>query len=410
MRKRGFIIPLLLFAAVFCVTLVYQRYTLAYRESVGLFLLTPDWLSEVFSRPWPLSNFLGSFLVQFYSEPAAGPIIPAAVITVIYLCLDVCLGRFRVSFHRVIALALALAVWCLASGLDSQTFLAAALLFSAALALISLLFARRGVGGGLKWREIVLCGVLVLCASLFVALRPATKAEEEMSKVIVCADAGRWNDVLSVATPSKVSQRPEMMPFALLALNAETRLGEDMFDYPVSGPGDLDMSGAKTALGNLFQSLLFDVLDVPNEAAHQMFQFATNYDHGITHLTLRRLVKYNVEAGLYSLACKYARILRCNLYYRPAADNIIRRYGAMEDSTDSLEVHSSVAAALSEDPAIDMLQLYRGGNRSQAVIDRLFAYLLLRNDLEQFRQLFYTFDWTGRKIPKLYRQALILAQ
>ena len=81
--KKNTIIPLLLFAAVFCVSQFLQPYWLTMLANNGLFLLTPDWLGDVLHGPHPLSELVGSFLVQFYDIPVTGPLIVAAVITVI---------------------------------------------------------------------------------------------------------------------------------------------------------------------------------------------------------------------------------------------------------------------------------------------------------------------------------------
>lgn len=66
--KKRFPISLLLFAGVFCVSQLAQPYTLIQLENQGLFLLTPDWFREVLGGSRPLSELVGSFLVQFYED------------------------------------------------------------------------------------------------------------------------------------------------------------------------------------------------------------------------------------------------------------------------------------------------------------------------------------------------------
>lgn len=414
MMKKSIIIPSVLFAAVFCVTLICQRYTLMSRENIGLFLLTPDWLREVFTHPWALSNFTGAFLMQFYAEPIAGPMIPAAVITVIYLCLNAFLCRCRLPFHRLFAVAMALAAWCLTASISKPSALAAVMLISIGLALLSWIVAlclKRGgdASSSVKWWQIAAAVALIAAASVFTGCRKDIRKNEAMSKVLVKAGRSDWNAVLKTATPDNITDQPVMMPFALLALNGQVKLGESMFHYPVTGVESLDLSNERNAVGNLFQAYLFNILGVPNEAIHQMFQFSTNFDHGMTHLSLRSLIRYNIDLGRFDLAAKYAEILSSNLYYRPQALKIIKKYGGLEPLTDSAEVHSSVAKALTQDSAYDMLQLFKGGNTSPAVMDRLLAILLLERNTEDFLAIFYSYDWKGRKIPVHYQEALLVS-
>ncbi len=414
MMKKSAIIPSVLFATVFCVSLICQRYTLIFREDTGLFLLTPDWLREVFSHPWALSNFTGSFLGQFYAEPVAGPMIPAAIITVIYLCLNSFLKRCRVPFHRLFAVAMALTAWYFTANMSKLSAIAAVMLISLALDLLSrpvlqLFKACEARPDNPGWWQIVAALVLVAGTAALIGIRKDIRDNEEMANVVVNAGEGNWDKVLRTATPEKVMEQPLMMPFALLALNGQVRLSESMFRYPVSGPASLDLSNEKNAIGNLFQAFLFETLGVPNEAIHQFFQFSTNFDHGMTHLSMRSLIRCNINAEQYGMAAKYAAILSHNPYYSHQARRIFKKYRNLAPAGDSTEVSSSTAPAFTHDAAYDMMQLYKGGNTSPAVMDRLLALLLLERNLDDFLTIFYSYDWSGKAIPSHYQEALLIS-
>lgn len=405
--KKGVIIPSVLFVAIFCVTLICQRYTLIFRENVGLFLLTPDWLREVFSHPWALTNFVAGFLSQFYAEPVFGPMIPAALITVIYLCLNACLRRCRVPFHRLIATALAITAWCLTSGLSTPSAMTAIMLISAALALVSLVIRKREKIAP-HWWEIAAALVLIAGAAIFVSVRKNTKDNEAMAKVVINTGKHNWGEVLKVATPEKIAERPVMMPFALLAMNNQVKLTDGMFRYPIYGVESLDLASQSNAIGNIFQAYLFESLGVTNEAIHQMYQFSTNFAHGMTHLSLRNLIRYNIDGGHYMMATKYAEVLQHNLYYRGQAKKIVKKYGGKDDLKDSLEVCSAVAPAITQDAAYDILQIYKGGKNSPVVMDRLLALLLAERNMEDFTSMFYSFNWAGLPVPTHCQEALLM--
>jgi len=313
--KKSIIIPIALFAAVFCETFLCQRYSLIFRENVSLFLLTPDWLREVFSNPMPLSNLVGSFIGQFYGETILGPMIPAGEMTVIYLCLNALLRKFHLPFHNLAAIVLSLTAWILTSSLSTPVAITAILLISLLLwALSGFVPKRESSRPQGKWWEIVAAVVLIAGSAVFVSQRKVTKDEEMTARVIVNADKGKWGEVLKIATPESVFENNLMLPYAMLALNNQVRLSEQMFRYPVTGVDCMDIEREMNATGNLFQSFLFESLGVPNEAIHQMFQFSTNFDHGMTHLSLRRLIRLNVNSGNYKMAVKYAEILKHNLF------------------------------------------------------------------------------------------------
>jgi len=410
MMKKGFIIPSVLFLAVFCVSFFCQRYSLIFREYIGLFLFTPDWLRETFTGSWPLSNFVASFLGQFYAEPVVGPMIPAAVTTVIYLCLSAVLRKCRAPFHRLLALAAALSAWCFTASLSTSVAIAAVLLISVLLWLITLIIPvfRGEAAPNVKVWEFLACGALIVGATLFVVFDKTTRENEELAKVIVSADRYDWAGVLKVATPERAKERPTLMPFAMLALNGQVKLSEAIFRYPVTGIETLDTSNEKNALSDLHQSYLYEIMDVPNEAIHQMFQFSTNFNHGMTHISLRRLIRLNIDAGQYNMAVKYATILRHNLFYRPQCSRIIAKYGSMENLCDSTQVASSSALVLTDDPTSNIMQLVKSGNNSPVVMERLLVYLLLERNLDDFQTLFYSYDWAGKRVPLHYQEALLL--
>lgn len=423
--KKGFLIPAALFAAVFCTSFLCQHYTLIFRENIGLFLLTPDWLKEVFTKPLMLSNFTGSFLGQFYAEPVIGPMIPAAVITIIYLCLNAFLLNIRFKFHCLAATIAALAAWYVTAGLSTPIAMTAIMLIALAMAAISklplLCKRKRGEAADkgsnrngkparpeIRWWEIIAAIVLIAGTAIFAGNRKSIRDNEEMARVVISTGKGAWSEVLKVATPDKVMERPVMMPFAMLALNAQTKLSETMFRYPVTGPESLDLAKEKNAIGNIFQSYLFEALGVPNEAIHQMFQFSTNFNHGMTHLSLCNLIRYNLDAGNYRMAAKYASILSHNLKYHHQAAAIAEKYHNAEDLTDSPEVESQVAPAFSQDAVYDMMQLFKNGHNSPLVVDRILAYFLLERNLEDFATLFYSYDWNGKNVPAHCQEALLL--
>ena len=406
--KKSFLIPLLLFAAVFCVSQFVQPYSLIQLENQGLFLLTPDWFREVLGGSHPVSELVGSFLVQFYDIPVVGAMVVAAIVTALYLCLDCLLRRCRVPFYRPVALAAAAVCWAVTARLDSNLLIVGILLGSAALALLSLLVRKREEKPVGRW-ELPVCAVLILLAAGFVATDSKVRDAERLAKVQVNARRLRWDKVLEAATPEASASDPRLMPFAFLALGETGGLGDRLFKYPVSGPEDFDMEGDNSLTGCLFNSLLSESLGVPNEAVHHIFQYSCHLPHGMSHLSLYQLIRYNVEKGDYTLVRKYAGILKRNPKNFSAARGILRRYASAADVTDTLGHSSATARMVTNNPQYNLAQMGTLGMSSGISINRFLCYQLLHGDLEGFRSSFEALGWQAGTVPVHYQEALLLA-
>ena len=405
--RKSLLIPLLLFMAVFCVSQFVQPYSLIQLENQGLFLLTPDWLREVIAGPHPLAESVGSFLVQFYDIPIVGALIAAAVIVLIYWGVDRVLGRLRLPFHRLVALVAALICWILTAGRDSNLVVVQIMLIAVMAGLLSSFIRRREEKPARLW-EFPAAAVLVLVAAAVVATDTGIRESERLAKVQVNARRLRWDRVLEAATPEASASDPRLMPFAFLALGETGGLGDRLFKYPVSGPEDFDMEGDNSLTGCLFSSLMAESLGVPNEAIHHIFQYSCHLPHGMSHLSLYQLIRYNAVKGDFTMVRKYAGILGRNPKNHVAALRILSRYASSSDVTDTLGHSSASARMVTNNPQYNLAQMSILGLGSGISVNRFLCYQLLTGDIEGFRNSFEALGWEG-PIPVHYQEALLLA-
>ena len=405
--KKSILIPLLLFVAVFCVSQFVQPYSLIQLENQGLFLLAPDWFREVMAGRHPLTELVGSFLVQFYDIPVVGALITAAVIVLIYWAVDRILGRFRLPFHRLVALVAALLCWVFTAGLDSNLPVVQIMLIAVLAGLLSSFIRRREEKPAHRW-ELPVAAALVLIAAAYVATDSGIRDAERLPKVQVNARRLRWDKVLEAATPEASASDPRLMPFAFLALGETGGLGDRLFKYPVSGPEDFDMEGDNSLTGCLYNSLLAESLGVPNEAIHHIFQYSCHLPHGMSHLSLYQLIRYNAVKGDFTMVRKYAGILGRNPKNRVAARGILRRYASSADVKDTLGHSSASARMVTNNPQYNLAQMSLLGLSSVVSVNRFLCYQLLVGDIEGFRNSFETLGWQGT-VPVHYQEALLLA-
>ena len=378
-------------------------------QNCGLFLLTPDWFREVWTGPHPVTETVASFLVQFYDIPVLGAVIAAALITLTYLALDVILRRCRLPFHRLISLLGALTLWLFTARLTSNQVPVTVLLIASGVALLSLILKKKDDRPAPRW-EFPVAVILTLVTAALIGLDARTIRQERLASVEINTQRHRWDKVLQVATPDNSAMDPRLMPYAFLALGEKGKLGDNLFKYPLTGPEDFAMEGDNSLTGCLFNSLLSECLRVPNEAIHQIFQYSAHLPHGMSHLALYQLIKYNLENGNYTLARKYARILRQNPRTRVAAKRVLKTYADAVDVTDTLGHSSALAPVLTKDPQINLALMNAIGKTTGNAGNRFLCYLLLYGDLENFKRAMEALPWPDGKIPVHYQEALLLSE
>lgn len=407
--KTKTLIPAILFLTVFCICQFLQPFTLKDMQNCGLFLLTPDWIREVLTGPHPVSETVASFLVQFYDIPVVGALIVAAVITLTYLALDTVLSRCRLPLHRIVSLLGALALWFFTSHLTSNRIPVMVMLIAAGLALVSLLIRKGRERPAARW-EFPAALVLTLAVAALIATDARTVRQERLAKAEVNAVLHRWDKVLEAATPDNSAKDPRLMPYAFLALGEKDALGDNMFKYPLTSPDDFGMEGENTLVANLFNSLLNECLHVPNEAIHQIFQYSAHLPHGMSHLSLYQLIKYNLESGNYTLARKYAEILSHNIKNRAAAKKVLRTYADAVDAADTTGHSSALSLVMTKDAQINLAQMNSLGMITSNSANRYLCYQLLYGDLENFKRTMEMLSWPDNRIPVNYQEALLLSE
>lgn len=405
----GALIPATLFLAVFCISQFLQRFTLAQMANNGLFLLTPDWFREVLTGAHPVSETVASFLVQFYDMPVAGALIVASVITLTYLALDVLFRRCRLPIHRLLALLGALACWFFTERLASNLIPVMVMLIAAGLALLSLIVRKKDEGPAARW-ELPVALVLTLCVAALIGTDANTTVRERLAKAQYNAGMYRWDKVLEAATPDNAARDPRLRPYAFLALGETGQLGDRMFKYPVMGPEDFGEEGDNSLSGYLFKSLLNECLHIPNEAIHQIFQYSASLPHGMSHLSLYQLIKYNLEAGNYTMARKYAEILRHSPRSSSGARSVLRTYADAVDAVDTVGHSSAYSPVFTKDPMLNLAQMDMIGRSTNHSSNRFLCYLLLYGELENFKRLIEPISWPNGKIPVHYQEALLISE
>lgn len=406
---RRWISPLILFAGAFLATLLLQQYTFVYQEFEGLFLCTPDYFSQAFREPLPLSSILADFLTQFFRLGVSAPLIVAAGVTLVFLLVCSILGRFSLGWDVPAAIC-ACAYWIVVAFAPTAKTGVAVLLILLAVWLLSRLLPRRETKPLKAWIDLPVSALLAAGVFLFLSLNGSIRHWEKTSALRVAVTQADWNRVLEIATPEASAQDPTMMPFAFLALGEKGLLGQTLYNYPVESEADFDLAGIEDSHLTLFyKAFLYETLYCPNEAIHNLAQLATTQRHGQSFLVLRRLLQDNYLIGNYALAEKYCAILSRSTLHK----KYVRYYREqMAQGTpytpDSVEFCKSVPL-ITHNPLYNLTLLQANGIIAPAAVDRTLCTLLLQNDLQRFRALFLQVWDQSRPVPRYYQEALMRA-
>lgn len=402
---KKYLPPLVLFAGVFLSSLLFMRYTLQFQECDGFFAWTPDYFRSVFSHPFPLSRVLTDFQTQFYRLSLFAPFILALETVGVYFLLKGILSRLGWQ-SPLLCMAGAVAVWY-ASALSPTTLpLVAALLCLFPLWIVALFFRRREASLAIP-RDFQLSMVLVAVAVGAVALTPSVRHTEKWDRVKNALVYQKWDALVSKTSPRAVEKDHELMPFVALALGESGELGDQLFTYPVIGENDLDMCDENDYYNSLFyRFLLYQHLNCPNEAIHNLFQLTVLQEHGTSFLVLRQLVQEYYKMGDYSMVDKYCQILdRSSLhgkftrYFRQLVSE-----GEAAPETDTAT--RSTMPVMSRNPLQNLFLLQSQGLQAPTFLDRLLCTLLLQRKLELFAQTLEANADRYQTIPKHYQEAL----
>lgn len=378
---RRTIIPVLLFAAVFCVCWFCQRYTLACQEFNGLFLMTPDWLRVTFRSPMPVSTFVSSFLVQFYRFGVYGAAISALLITAAYLLFEATLRRAGIRSELPAALG-ACILWYFNAKARTPVPATAAVLYSAAVLLVSLAFRKGRTLVDTRWWGVVASVVIIAATAAIVPADKSVRSAERWGKIEYGATTGNWGMVLEAATPGECAKDMLMTPYALLALAQQHQLKEKILDYPVVDSRSFDTEGVANFRGFYFKALLFDSVRCPNESIHNLYQSATYMPHGMTFQTLRSLIARYCNLGDLLLVEKYCAILERSSLHSQYVAHFRELIKDRQQRVPNTPEESAAAGLIDHDLKNTLLKIVKEGLYSDIAPELYFAMRIVDGEID----------------------------
>ena len=346
-------------------------------EGDSLFLFTGEFAKDVLIQKGGLSNYIGAFIVQFFSMPWLGSLILSLMLCAMALSLGrlcrsdsllpltlapsaifavlLCDPKWTVAGAAAITLINGLAA--LVMRIRSKWLKIGAGLIAATISVLWILPAKFytylespiwawwlivaidaaiiaicsfvKTGRGKQWSTIVICAI-ILAGTVFGALKVRNPLDEEISRYTYMVRTSDWDGILDYSKKHSVNS-PLSTNAINLALSMKGRMGDELFNYFQRGQRSLINFEER----KLSSEILFH-LGFVNEAIHVAFEdMACNpsRERGAYHLT--RLATFtSIGERNQALSERYLETLHHTLFYRhfsPRTDGVSAEMEPSED-------------------------------------------------------------------------------
>lgn len=415
------LMALSMFILLWAVWYFGYRHFLIWLEGFSYFSTLPDFMAAHKEMPYGLLAYVGSFLHQFYANPAVGAAIQAFMATWVVICTGTALICLLKSPERALWISLipvpffiGLQFWDFRMLNSVLWFLIFAGILLAAVA-VSLTVRR-------KWdlpeifskgfmNPLVLAVVSVVTVYMLVFMDPRNRVHEEQVRLQHLGETHQWEEILNTVSTADAKSDDLKMRYVLLALSEKGMLADHAFSYGLGNSDDFIFYENINPLCLHYNALFYQCSGMHNAAIHQLYQQGVQSSFGVSFSTLRRLADIYIELKDYELARKYVDILShstCHgkwvkerLPQLEAIRNAEPEYVADErNATISNFIHTAVA----------MARMYPE-NRKYA--DLMLCSLLADGDIQGFVRCFDEVAKihypSGSGIPDVYKDAMELA-
>lgn len=414
------IVLILTVASLWVIWYICYPHYLIWLEGYSFFSTLPDFIGIYMDFPKDIPRYLGAFLLQFYAVPGVGPAIQAFLSVLFVICLYVIIRRmFKDSDGLLWISYLALPIFVF-NQMDDMTLTRSVSIVSgtvAAMAFVLLFTVKVKPFNRLPqfmYNRYLAFTVIVVsvCIAVFIMVKksPLNGQYEDIIHLEYLAENGEWDKILENVSVQESAKDEFKRKYVLLALSETGRLPDYAFRYGLSSPDDFVYYDAEDPFKLNFNILFYRSLDMNNPAVHQAYQQAVQSLPGATFHSLRTLADIYLENKDYVMAKKYLDILShttCHgnwimerLPVLEAIKDVMPEYKAREDDFILDSFFRDISSMVDRNK----------GNPKYA--DLLMCGVLAQKDGNTFLQVFNavasSLYATGRKIPDLYQEALLL--
>lgn len=411
------LIIILVFIVLWAGWLIGFPYYLMWLEGISLFTTLPDFTSVHFHFPDDVFRYAGSFILQFYKNPAAAAAIHTAFPMLCILCWWAIVKRLFKNPDTllwIVFLPLPAILYFLENDMDlGKSCMVVALSATlAAVAAVVSLFVKNKISlpdfMHKTWLSIAVPAVCTVLSLVFIYTGPINTHYDELAELEYLARKQKWDKVLEKVPPKEAKANLFKRKYALLALSETGRLAYDAFRYSLSGPDDFYFQKPVSPLTFNYNMLFYQHLGMENPLIMLAYQQETLSKTGLSFGAARTMADAYIRLKDYDLAKKYIDILSHSTCHHRWVRERISQLEAIRDVEP--EYPQVGPRFIMQDFFVNMSSMVSRYPEDRKIADYLLCGVLAQKDGNKFYEAFSIIAEEqypdGKGLPRLYQEAL----
>lgn len=394
-------------------------YFMKWLEGFSFFSTVPDFFSVHFQFPADIFRYVGAFLLQFFTYPAAGAAIQALLPILGVLSVWATVKMIFKDPDSLFWIPFLIVPVIVNSQLDDLTLvktlqilvLLACIVLAVLLIRLFVKFSLDLPGFMRKTWLVIAISVLSAGLSLYVLQKgPLSSHHEAVARLTYWGEHKQWDKILKEVSRQDALTNEYKRRYVLLALSETDRLPDYAFRYGLSSSNDFHFQNPDGPLALKLNILFYRALGLHNPVIYYAYQQALTSGSGLSFDAMRTLADAYLELKDYELAKKYLDILDHSLCNRKWVQDRIQKLETIKDS--SPEYHMTGSRFVLKDFYKDISAMATRYPDNKKYADYLLCGLLADKSGNRFFSVFDMVAGTHykdtRTMPLLYQEALCL--
>lgn len=394
-------------------------YFLRWLEGFSFFTTLSDFAAVDLDMPKDIFKYIGMYLLQFYSIPAAGPALHALYPVLVVLCLYVIVRRLSDRTENLMWMAflpLPVLVYCQLDDMKLVKIITVLSCAVLAMLVVCAITCRKKPFRSMpafmhdKYLALVLIAVSMAASSAVIFKNDKLQRTiEDAAYLDYLTEHQEWDKILETVSTKESAKYDFKRSYVLLALSEKGMLSDYAFAYGLSASSDFVYDSPQDPFQCKFNSMFYRALGKNNPAAYNTYLYTLQTVSGPTFYWIRTLIDINIEHRNYVLAKKYMDILSHTSCHGKWIRERLPELEAIKDMEP--EYPSSEERFFTEYFVKDISNMVIRNMSDKKYADYLLCCTLADKDFNDFLQALEVIApslYPDGTIPRLYQEAVLL--
>lgn len=394
-------------------------YYLRWLEGFTFFSTLPDYTFLIHDLPKEIFKYIGTFLLQFYAIPVAGPALQALYPVLITLCAYVIVCRLSDDNRNLMWIAFLPLPLIVYNQLDDMNLTKTLTILSCSiLAMLVVCVATykkkpfKALPAFMHNRYLALVLIVVsvgVSVSIIAKNDKLQWMHEDAAYLEYLGEHQKWDEILQTVSVQDAVKYDFKRRYALLALSEKGMLSQHAFRYGLTSSSDFVFDASQDPFECKFNTIFYRALGKDNPAAYYVYLYTLQATSGLTFFWIRTLTDMYLDHKDYRLAKKYIDILSHSTCHGKWISERLPKLEAIKDAEP--EYPSPEGRFYTEYFLKDIATMVINDQSNHKYADYLLCGALADQDSRNFLQVFSVISpslYPDGKIPTLYQEALLL--